>query len=99
MPWGHTSRRKSMAKAISAPAKRERVSRAALTTWIRRIVFYALLLVAWQLFTYTGIIPTYNLPGPGDVVSSLVNLFQSGQLLPAIGATMCRLVIGYSISL
>jgi len=88
-----------MAKAISAPAEREGASRAALTTWIRRIVFYALLLVAWQLFTYTGIIPTYNLPGPADVFNSLVNLFQSGQLLPAIGATLWRLVIGYSISL
>jgi NitT/TauT family transport system permease protein len=88
-----------MAKAISAPAKRERVSRPALTTWTRRIAFYALLLVAWQLFANTGIIPTYNLPAPTDVVGSMVNLFQSGQLVPAIGATMGRLVIGYAISL
>ncbi|HEU0000464.1 MAG TPA: ABC transporter permease [Ktedonobacteraceae bacterium] len=89
-----------MARAISdAPVKRERIGHPALTTWIRRIVFYALLLIAWQLFANTGIIPTYNLPGPADVVASLGNLFQSGQLLPAIGATMMRLAIGYAISL
>lgn len=88
-----------MARAINASVKRERVSRAALTTWTRRIVFYVLLLVAWQLFANTGIIPTYNLPGPSDVISSLMNLFQSGQLVPAIAATMGRLVIGYALSL
>lgn len=90
-----------MASAISTPTqvKRERVSRATVVTWIRRIVFYVLLIVAWQVFTYTGIIPTYNLPGPGDVVGSLVNLLQSGQLLPAIAATMSRLAVGYAISL
>lgn len=88
-----------MARVISASVKRERVSRAALTAWTRRVVFYALLLIAWQLFANTGIIPTYNLPGPTDVIGSLVNLFQSGQLVPAIAATMGRLVIGYALSL
>lgn len=88
-----------MARAISASVKRERVSRAALTTWIRRLVFYVLLLVSWQLFANTGIIPAYNLPGPTDVISSLMNLFQSDQLVPAIAATMGRLVIGYALSL
>ena len=88
-----------MARAISAPAKLERVSRPALTTWIRRIGFYVFLLVAWQVFANTGIIPTYNLPGPTDVIASLGSLLQSGQLLPAIAATMGRLAIGYAISL
>ena len=88
-----------MARVISASVRRERVSRAALTTWTRRIVFYVLLLVAWQVFANTGIIPTYNLPGPTDVIGSLVNLLQSGQLVPAIAATMGRLVIGVVLGL
>src|SRR5690242_13311207 len=99
MRWELRNRGKTMARAISTPVIRERANRAAITTWTRRIVFYVLLLVAWQVFANTGIIPTYNLPGPSDVVGSLVNLFQSGQLVPAIMATMTRLVVGYAISL
>src|SRR5579864_792781 len=88
-----------MAKAISLPTKQGSARRFAWGTWIRRSVFYILLLVAWQLFANSGIVPDYVFPGPLDVWNSLVNGFQNGQFLQATGVTMERLLIGYSISL
>jgi NitT/TauT family transport system permease protein len=88
-----------MAKAISLPAKRSRARRFPWANWIRRAVFYLLLLIAWQLFAQSGIVPDYLFPGPLDVLNSLVYGFQNGQFLQATGVTMERLVIGYGISL
>ncbi len=39
-----------MAKAISTSTSRQIVSNIAQSKWVRRIIFYALLLVLWQAF-------------------------------------------------
>ena len=88
-----------MAKAISVSTTRQRVSSWTSSTWIRRLVFYALLLTAWQVVANTRIWPDYLFPGPLAVLNSLVNGFQNGQFLQASLVSLQRLVIGYGISL
>src|SRR5579864_3669090 len=88
-----------MAKAISVSTTRQRVNRSILATWIRRLVFYALLLTVWQVVANSGIWPDYLFPGPLAVLNSLVNGFQNGQFLQASLVSLQRLAIGYGISL
>ena len=88
-----------MAKAISTSANRRVVSNIAQSKWIRRIVFYALLLVLWQVIANTGIWPDYLFPGPLAVLNALVGGFQKGQFLQASLLSLQRLAIGYGISL
>jgi len=56
-----------MAKAISVFTNRPLVSRSTLVTWIRRIVFYACLLMLWQVLASSGIWPGYRLQFSGWV--------------------------------
>jgi sulfonate transport system permease protein len=88
-----------MAKAISTTTNRRSVSNIAQSKWIRRIVFYALLLVLWQVIANTGVWPDYLFPGPLAVLNALVGGFQKGQFLQASLLSLQRLAIGYGISL
>lgn len=88
-----------MAKAISTTTNRRVVSNIAQSKWIRRIVFYALLLVLWQVIANTGVWPDYLFPGPLAVLNALVDGFQKGQFLQASLSSLQRLAIGYGISL
>lgn len=88
-----------MAKAISVFTKREGASSIAQSAWLRRIVFYALLLIVWQVIALAGIWPDYLFPGPLAVLNALVNGFQNGQFLQASLLSLQRLSIGYGISL
>src|SRR6266516_2531293 len=97
--WVLKSRRKPMAKAISVFTKREGVSGIAQSAWLRRIVFYTLLLMLWQVIAIAGIWPDYLFPGPLAVLNALVNGFQNGQFLQASLLSLQRLGIGYGISL
>lgn len=88
-----------MAKAISTTTNRRVVSNIAQSKWIHRIVFYALLLVLWQVIANTGVWPDYLFPGPLAVLNALVGGFQKGQFLQASLLSLQRLAIGYGISL
>ena len=93
-----------MAKAnVFSPAttttKGHTASRINITVWTRRIAFYVLLILAWHILSIMHIWPSYVLPGPLDVLASLVNGVQSGQYIPAILVSLQRLFIGYAISL
>ena len=88
-----------MAKAISVDTKRKSVSSIAQSAWVRRIVFYAVLLILWQVIAITGIWPDYLFPGPIAVLNALVNGFINGQFLQASLLSLERLGIGYVISL
>lgn len=88
-----------MAKAISTTTKHQSVSNPALVKWARRIVFYILLLVLWQVIAKSGIWPDYVFPGPLAVWNALVNGFQNGMFLQASLSSLERLGIGYGISL
>jgi NitT/TauT family transport system permease protein len=87
-----------MARAIDLTTTQRSARGLAWGKWARRIVFYILLLIAWQLFANSGVVPFGLFPGPLDVWGALVSGFQSGQFLLATGVTMERLVIGYGIS-
>jgi NitT/TauT family transport system permease protein len=86
-----------MAKAVNVSS--QRVSWASITPWIRRIIFYAALLILWQVLAISGIWPDYLFPGPVAVLNSLVTGFIGGLYLQAIGVSLTRLAIGYGISL
>lgn len=97
-----------MAKTIDAPAptitpapvQRSRVRGGfAWRTWLRRLIFYALLLLLWQGVVQLGIWPDYTLPGPLTVFNSLITGFQTGLFLQGSLVSLQRLVIGYAISL
>ena len=88
-----------MAKAISTSTNRRVVISIVQSRWVRCIVFYALLLLLWQVIANTGIWPDYVFPGPLAVLSSLVNGFQNDQFLQATLSSLQRLGIGYGISL
>jgi len=70
-----------------------------LGSWIRRLVFYILLLLAWYIVVSLNIWPSYVLPGPGAVFSTLVTGIASGQYIQASLVSLQRLAIGYAISL
>jgi NitT/TauT family transport system permease protein len=67
--------------------------------WSIRALFYVLLVITWQAIFQSGIWPDYNVPSPLEVLNSLLSGFQSGQFVPAILASLGRLVVGYAISL
>lgn len=83
--------------AASAPGYAGR--KANIGVWVWRLSFYALLLLAWHLLAVLRLWPAYVLPGPLDVLKSLINGIQGGQYLPAIVTSIQRLIIGYGISL
>src|SRR5258708_9871959 len=97
--WVHKSRSRQMAKVISTATNRQIVSNIAQSKWVRRIIFYALLLVLWQVVANSGIWPDYVFPGPIAVWNSLVDGFLHGLFLQASLASLQRLAIGYGISL
>jgi NitT/TauT family transport system permease protein len=66
---------------------------------IRQIVFYAVLLLAWEGIALSHLWPDYLLPGPTAVGSTLMSGFQDGSFLGAILVSLRRLAIGYGISL
>ena len=67
--------------------------------WLRRIVFYLLLLAVWEGIARSGIWPPYLLPGPLDVLAALVSGFRKGLFVTATLVSLQRLAIGYGISL
>lgn len=67
--------------------------------WIARLLFYAALLAAWQLLFTSALWQDLVLPGPQQVLTSLITGFQSGSFLQAVLASLARLAIGYTISL
>lgn len=88
-----------MAKAINASPKRLSISGISQSAWARRIIFYVLLILLWQLIAIMGIWPDYLVPGPIAVFNALINGFINGNFLQASLLSLQRLAIGYGISL
>ncbi len=88
-----------MEKAMSVFTKREGANSITQSAWLRRTIFYLLLLILWQVIALAGIWPDYLFPGPLAVLGALVNGFQNGQYLQASLLSLQRLAIGYGISL
>ncbi len=64
----------------------------------RLILFYAGIVGVWQLLAIAEIWPSYLFPSPGSVFRSLWSNIQSGVIIHALGVSMQRLAVGYSIS-
>src|SRR5258708_3020957 len=94
-----------MAEAIKQPTTTntltafQRARASAWGRWSTRLIFYALLVAAWQLLFNSGIWQDFILPSPLEVLNSLVPAFQSGLFLQSILASLGRLALGYAISL
>lgn len=66
---------------------------------LRRLGWLLVLLAIWQVLSWVGPWPSWVFPGPLEVSGALGELMRSGTLFPAVGRSLARLGIGYSISL
>ena len=66
---------------------------------LRQIVFYSLLVALWQFLFSMKLWPQYIFPSPGQVLETLADGFKNNTFFFAIGVSLRRLLIGYSISI
>ncbi len=64
----------------------------------RKIIFFAALLIAWQMVTALSIYPEYVFPSPLGVMRTLVRGFQNGRFIIGIASSMQRILVGFGIS-
>lgn len=64
-----------------------------------RVLFLVGLGMLWQILSSAGIWNELLFPAPGEVLSAMTGGFADGTLPAAIGASMFRLGIGYSVAL
>jgi NitT/TauT family transport system permease protein len=64
-----------------------------------RLIFFVGLLALWALIARLEIWPPYLLPGPGDVVGSLLHGIGNRSLPLAIVISLRRLLLGFGISI
>ncbi|WP_239646998.1 ABC transporter permease [Nocardiopsis salina] len=55
------------------------------------------LLLTWQAGSAVGLIPERLLPGPSTIAATGLELLRDGTLLPAIGTSLQRVLIGFGI--
>lgn len=71
---------------------------------LNKIIFGIIVVLIWQFSYYIGVEvfekwKPYAFPSPLGVVQSFTSLIEKGSLLTAIGSSLRRLVVGYTISL
>lgn len=67
--------------------------------WIERLAFFAGLVLFWEVLTRAEVWPPWILPSPGEVAASLVAGLADQSIPIAIGASLTRLGIGFSLSI
>ena len=77
----------------------ERVTSALQTAHVRRVIFFAALLAAWEALSRFGPWPDYLMPGPLEVSRAVVGGLRSGLFVRGTASSMLRLLTGYGISL
>ncbi len=68
------------------------------TAWVRRLVFYAGLIVVWNAVVSLGVWPSYVLPGPEAVLRSLLTALAQGVLVSAAAVSLERIALGYALA-
>ena len=63
-----------------------------------KLAAVALAVLVWQLVVWSGWRPSYVLPGPGTVFSSLRDLLSGGQFWSAVATTLRRALVGYALA-
>ncbi|PIC65184.1 ABC transporter permease [Sporosarcina sp. P13] len=69
-----------------------------MTTALRRIVFLGILVAIWEVTSRLSELPDFMFPSFTQVMSTLFSGLLSGQILIAIGASLSRLLIGFTIA-
>ncbi|PIC80365.1 ABC transporter permease [Sporosarcina sp. P18a] len=69
-----------------------------MTTALRRIVFLGILVAIWEVTSRLSDLPDFMFPSFTQVMSTLISGLISGQILIAIGASLSRLLIGFTIA-
>ena len=69
------------------------------TSWIRRIIFYVLLGVIWEVIFRIRVWPSYLFPSPADVARALLWGLNDRSFLIGLGASLNRIFMGYLLSL
>ncbi|PIC86071.1 MULTISPECIES: ABC transporter permease [unclassified Sporosarcina] len=69
-----------------------------MTTALRRIVFLGILVAIWEVTSKLSDLPDFMFPSFTQVMSTLISGLISGQILIAIGASLSRLLIGFTIA-
>ncbi|ARK20657.1 ABC transporter permease [Sporosarcina sp. P26b] len=69
-----------------------------MTTALRRIVFLGILVAIWEVTSRLSDLPDFMFPSFTQVMSTLISGLISGQILTAIGASLSRLLIGFTIA-
>ena len=67
--------------------------------WRLKLLFFVVLLAAWEAMFRLRLWPSYVFPSPLEVVSSIANGFADGSYSLAILSSMRRVVLGYGLSL
>lgn len=80
----------------SSPNRKKWRKRSRLS-WSKGLIIPIILLILWEIFSRVGVFPSNLLPAPSDVLSTLINLTLSGELLRHIGITLYRVFIGFLI--
>lgn len=76
-------------------------SPALLLCWLRMhavgLVLPLVLLLVWEFVVAAGFVPRHLLPAPSEVAGTLAQLAGAGTLVPHIGASVTRVLVGFSI--
>ena len=70
-----------------------------MTTALRRIIFIAMIAVIWEVTSRLSVLPDFMFPRLTQVLETLFNGLVNGQIVAAIGKSMSRLLIGFSIAI
>jgi NitT/TauT family transport system permease protein len=85
----------ALAETAEAPAGRGRLLWR--KTWPKAMAA-ALAILVWQVVVWSGWRPSYVLPGPGTVLSSLASVLGQDQFWSAVATTLRRALVGYALA-
>jgi NitT/TauT family transport system permease protein len=63
-----------------------------------QIVLLIMLIGFWELFTQIRVLDPFFFSSPSRIVTTLISLFKSGELLNHIGITLIETILGFTIS-
>jgi NitT/TauT family transport system permease protein len=64
-----------------------------------RTLFYAALLVVWEVVARSGLWPTWLFPGPLEVLTALVDGLRGGLFVQGALISLSRIAVGFGVSL
>jgi len=70
-----------------------------MNSWLRKLVFFAVLLAAWEILFRLRLWPPYVFPSVSSVVASFVAGVADGSYPLAIAVSLRRILLGYGLSL